>query len=168
MADVSTSLDLLSTIDAISELLPTAEPLDQDDAAMVSIARGEMSEYNTDELESIVSWDGPWHEIQLSPHTSLNVEMPTTEALTLIRQRKTSISATRIAFRDFLVTWQEPYARFINSDQKRAEIGVRIRSPRQLDDLGRVLRAVSKPGFIDDARPHVIMREHGNAKYYSI
>lgn len=167
LVDVSSTWKLLDVLNEIDSAFPDARPLAKDDASMLAIAGEGSLPGEFDELEGITSWDGAWHETPVS-QSGLIVEMPTDEAISLIRSHRIGIAAARIAFHDFFVTWQEPYSRFVNSDRELSEVGVYVRSPKQLAGLSRLIRAVSKPGFIDNARPRIIMREHGNAKHYTI
>ncbi|NEM90904.1 uL30 family ribosomal protein [Galbitalea soli] len=110
------------------------------------------------------SGDGDWEEYQVDP-SNLIGEMPTEEAIDLIRRRDLPVVAARIAFRDVFMTWHRPYARFIDSDVESAEVGVYLNDLSRINGARRFVRNAGRARFFSEADITILVRERGNPKH---
>lgn len=95
------------------------------------------------------------------------IELPTDEALTVMRAQGSAIAVARLAFRGMDLTWQQPYARFIDSDRETAEVGLYSRD-LSFPVARRLARLTGPEGFLDQATVEVLVRRSGNLKRFKL
>lgn len=108
------------------------------------------------------------HEDRTIDPTTLIVDMSTTEAQEVIQNQASSLVFVRLGMVGLYMTWHRPYARFVDSDVERAEVGLYTRDYSQLDMVGGFARFTSGSDLFDAIPVTAQIRERGNVKHVRI
>lgn len=111
-------------------------------------------------LASLAEDDGA--KIQIADAGTV-LELPTSEAISAIRNSELHIAMANLTLGETRFTWQKPYARFIDSEVALAETGLYSRQPN-IDALRVMARKTGAPHFFDNFEIKVQVRERGAAK----
>ncbi|CAN5373236.1 hypothetical protein BH11ACT5_BH11ACT5_16340 [soil metagenome] len=135
-------------------------------ASMVAVSGDRRPTHSTisDDQQMSSPNDGHWADFQIDP-SNLIAEMPTAEAIELIRRSDLAIVSARIAFRNVFMTWHRPYARFIDSDEEVSEAGIYLSDFSQINAVRRLIRRTGRAGFFSETDVSILVREHGNPKH---
>ena len=165
LLNVSTSLSLPECLEQFQKAFPHAVARPGERASGLAIvAEGHPN-------HSVISHGGPGGEglVEYSFDPSvLMADMPTDEAIELVRRDELEVVAARVAFKGFFMTWHRPYARFIDSDLEVAEAGVYAGTLREIDGMRRFMRLSGRAAFFLETDVTVRVREHGNPRQVRI
>lgn len=100
--------------------------------------------------------------------SALIVDLPTPEAIDIVSSQKASLVVARLGFVGLELIWHRQYARFIDSDNERAEVGIYTRDYSYLDGVRVLARRTGKNGFFDAVPVTAQIRERGIAKHVRI
>lgn len=165
----STDLSADQCIQEFRVSFPDIEPDSHPDASVLGIVANGVAgdESLLERLEADRITDAIDEDQSIDP-SSLIVDLPTPEAIDVVSSQESSLVVARLGFAGVELIWHRPYARFIDSEVERAEVGIYTRDYSHLDGVRVLTRRTGKNGFFDAIPVTAQIRERGIAKHVRI